>query len=282
MKFATFLYQTNGPEIVALAQRAEALGYESLWIPDHIVLPVHYESCYPYDPSGRMSMPPETPFLDPMIALGFAAAATKTIRLATGILVVPIRNPFATAKAVATLDVLSGGRAIFGVGIGWLKEEFQALGMNFEDRARRTREYIALMKELWTSDDPVFNGTTVKAAGIRCMPHPIQKPHPPIIFGGDTDPSLRRAAQLGDGWYGIVNSINAAREFIGRLRAFERECGRARPLELTINPRLERPLSLEHVAQFAEMGVDRLLLSGARSAPDAIATIERLHDTLMT
>ena len=281
MKFATFIYQTRAAEVTAVAQRAEALGYESLWVPEHIVMPVRYQSRYPYHPSGLMVTPPETPYLDPMITLGFAAAATRNIRLATGILVVPIRNPFATAKAVASLDVLADGRMIFGVGIGWLREEFEVVGMNFDDRARRTREYLALMKELWSKDEPVFHGATVHVEGVRFTPKPIQKPHPPIVFGGDSDPSLRRAAQLGDGWYGIVDSVEAARNVIARLREFERTVGRTTPLEITVNPRWSGPLMRDHVKQLGEMGVDRMIVSGGREAHDAIVTIERLHDDLM-
>jgi len=137
-----------------------------------------------------------------MLVLAYAAAITSKIRLATGIFVLPIRNAFTTAKAVASLDLLSGGRFIFGVGIGWLQEEFEAVGMNFNDRALRTRDYVGLMKELWTKDEPVYRGKTVSVEGFKFYPKPVQKPHPPIVFGGHTEPSLKRAARLGDGWYG--------------------------------------------------------------------------------
>src|SRR6202050_5172991 len=194
MKFATFLFQTSPSSIASVARKAEELGFESLWIPEHIILPVNYKSPYPYSSSGRMPAPPETPLHDPMLALAYTAAITSKIRLATGIFVLPIRNPFATPKAVASLDVLSGGRFIFGVGIGWLQEEFEAVGMNFKDRALRTREYIALMKELWTSDAPEYHGKTISVEGFKFMPKPAQKPHPPIVFGGNTDPPPTRAA----------------------------------------------------------------------------------------
>src|SRR5882672_10201530 len=199
MKFATFLFQTAPTSIAAIARKAEELNFESLWIPEHIVLPVEYKSPYPYSSSGRMPAPPESPLHDPMLALAYVAAITTKVRLATGIYVVPIRNAFATAKAVASLDVLSGGRFIFGIGIGWLEGEFETVGMNFKDRAIRTRGYVALMKEMWTKEDPNFHGKTINVEGIRMMPKPVQKPHPPIVLGGHTEPSLKRAAKIGDG-----------------------------------------------------------------------------------
>jgi probable F420-dependent oxidoreductase len=281
MKFATFLYQTSPASIASIARRAEELGFESLWIPEHIILPVQYKSPYPYSSSGRMPAPPETPLHDPMLALAYVAGITTRIKLATGIYVLPIRNPLATAKAVVSLDVLSGGRFIFGIGIGWLKEEFEAVGMNFEDRARRSREYVALLKELWTKDDPVFHGKTVNIEGFRFMPKPAQKPHPPIVFGGHTEPSLKRTAQLGDGWYGIGEDIEEVRRTIARLREHERAAGRTTPLELTIAPRLREGFGVEQAKKFAEMGVDRLIFAAGPATKDQLAGMERFRDEVM-
>lgn len=282
MKFATFLYQVAGPDIARVARRAEGLGYESLWIPEHLVLPVEYRSPYPYAADGRMPAPPDTPLHDPFLALAYAAAVTSRIRLATGIFVVPLRNPFATAKAVASLDVLSGGRFIFGVGIGWLEEEFEAVGMTFGDRARRTREYLALMRELWTRNDPVFEGGTVHVEGCKFMPKPIQQPRPPVIFGGHTEPSLRRAAQLADGWYGIAENLADTRDLIARLRGHERAQNRTSPLEITLSPRLGGPLTAEHVRTFAQMGASRLIIPSARDPERALSAMEQFHDQVMS
>ena len=282
MKFATFLYQIGGPDLARVARRAEELGFESLWIPEHLVLPVQYRSRYPYAASGRMPVPPDTPLHDPFLALAYAAAVTSRIRLATGIFVVPLRNAFATAKAVASLDVLSGGRFMFGVGIGWLEEEFEAVGMSFADRARRTREYLALMNQLWTRNEPTFAGRTVHVEGVRFMPKPIQQPRPPIIFGGHTEPSLRRAAQLADGWYGIAENLHDTRDLIARLRGHERAQNRSTPLEITLSPRLDGPLTVEVVNEFARAGVSRLIIPGARDAERAIATMEQFHSQVMT
>ncbi len=282
MKFATFLMQTQPSSIAAVARKAEELGFESLWIPEHIILPIEYKSPYPYSSSGRLPAPPDTPLHDPMIALAYVAGITSTIKLATGIFVLPIRNPFTTAKAVASLDVLSGGRFIFGIGIGWLEEEFQAVGMSFKDRALRTREYLALMKELWTSADPVYQGKTVSIQGFKFMPKPAQRPHPPVVFGGHTEPALKRTARLGDGWYGIAESLDGIRQTIGRLRALEREFGRATPLEITISPRIGQPLTPAIVRQFAEMGVSRIIFGAGPSTKEQIAAMERFRDDVIS
>ncbi len=281
MKYGTFLFQTQPASLAAIARKAEELNFESLWIPEHIILPVAYNSPYPYSSSGRMPAPPETPLHDPMLALAYVAGITSKVRLATGIYVLPIRNPFTTAKAVASLDVLSGGRFIFGIGIGWLEEEFEAVGMSFKDRALRTREYVALMKALWTSDAPVYVGKTVAIEGFKFMPKPLQKPHPPLVFGGHTEPSLRRAARLGDGWYGIGESLDGVRDVIARLREHERAQGREAPLELTVSPRFGEPLIVEHIRRLAEMGVARVILGAGPGTKDQLAAMERFRDDVM-
>jgi probable F420-dependent oxidoreductase len=281
MKFGTFLFQTSPSTISTVARKAEELGFESLWIPEHIILPVEYKSPYPYSKNGRMPAPPETPLHDPMLVLAFAAGITNKIRLATGIYVLPIRNAITTAKAVASLDVLSGGRFIFGIGIGWLEEEFEAVGMNYKDRAARTREYLAVMKELWTKDDPNFDGKTIHLHGVRFNPKPLQKPHPPVVFGGGTDPSLKRTARLGDGWYGIAENLDETHHTIARLREYEKSFERARPLELTVAPRLGGPLTLDQVRAFREMGVERILLGALPSTRDQLASMERFRDEIM-
>jgi probable F420-dependent oxidoreductase len=282
MKFATFMVQTQPSSLATIARTAEELGFESLWIPEHIILPVEYKSPYPYSANGRLPAPPDTPLHDPMIALAYVAGITSKIKLATGIFVLPIRNPFTTAKAVASLDVLSGGRFIFGVGIGWLEEEFQAVGMNFKDRALRTREYLTLMKELWTSADPVYRGKTVGIEGFKFMPKPAQRPHPPIVFGGHTEPAMKRAARLGDGWYGIAESMDGIRETITQLRAHEREANRATPLELTVSPRIGQPLTPALVNEFAGMGVSRIIFGAGPFTKEQTAAMQRFRDEVMS
>lgn len=280
MKFGTFIARIRGEAIAADVRRAEALGFESVWIADHVILPIRAESAYPYSADGRFPVPPDAPFLDPLMALTYAAAVTSKIRLATGIFVLPMRNAFATAKAVATLDHLSQGRFIFGVGVGWFREEFEAMGMKFEDRALRTREYIELMIELWSKSEPLYKGKTVQTEGMRFMPKTVQQPHPPIVFGGSTEPSLKRAVRMGDGWYGIANSLDQARAMIERLREHQRAQGRTRPLEVTLSLRTGKPLSADDVRGLADIGVDRALVGLPMKAIEA-SDIERFRAEVM-
>jgi probable F420-dependent oxidoreductase len=259
MKFGTFITKQRGEAIAADVRHAEELGFESAWIAEHLIMPVNQTSAYPYTPDGRFLVPPDAPFHDPLLALAYVAALTTKIRLATGIFVVPLRNAFATAKAIATLDQLSQGRVIFGVGIGWLKEEFEAVGMKFEDRALRTREYLELMIELWSKSDPLYRGKTVATQGMKFMPKTVQQPHPPIVSGGTSEPALKRTVRLGDGWYGIAHSLEEARTLISRLREYARAAERTRPIEITLSLRTGKPLTADDVRRIAELGVDRTL-----------------------
>src|SRR5437867_180056 len=157
-----------------VAEEAEAAGFESVWTGEHVVLP---------DPQVSPSpVPPETPFLDPAVSLAYVAAHTRALRLGTGIIILPQRNPLVLAKELASLDVLSGGRLIFGLGIGYLRPEFDALGVSFDDKGARAMEYLGAMRAVWTDDKPAFDGRFVAFRGIQSLPRPVQKPHPPIVI----------------------------------------------------------------------------------------------------
>jgi probable F420-dependent oxidoreductase len=280
MKFGTFITRQRGNDIAASVRHAEEAGFESAWIAEHLIMPVNQTSVYPYSADGRFLVPPDAPFHDPLLTLAYAAAVTSKIRLATGIFVVPLRNAFATAKAIATLDNLSQGRVIFGVGIGWLKEEFEAVGMKFEDRALRTREYLELMIELWSKSDPVYEGKTISTRGMKFMPKTVQQPHPPIIFGGTSDAALKRTVRLGDGWYGIAHSLDEANAQISALREHARTAGRARPIEITLSLRTGRPITAEDVRRMADLGVDRTLVGLPIKALEG-AEIDRFRAEVM-
>jgi probable F420-dependent oxidoreductase len=281
MKFGTFITSVRPERIAAHVRAAEDLGFESVWIGEHMILPTVSQSKYPYSADGRFPAPPDVPFHDPMIALGYAAALTTKIKLATGILVVPLRNAIATAKAVASLDVLSHGRVIFGVGVGWWAEEFAVVGAPFIDRALRTREYLELMKELWTADEPVYRGKTVGVEGVRFYPKPVQKPHPPIVVGGTSELALKRTVRYGDGWYGVAKSLDETRALIDRLRGLERDANRSAPVEITLSLRTGHPITLEEVKRLGETGVDRALVGMPLRAfsEDELA---RFRDDVMT
>ena len=209
-------------------QLAEAKGVHGIWVPEHVLFFPDYASTYPYSDSGRMPGDPEV-LLDPFTALTFIAAHTQRVRLGTGICLVPQRQPVYTAKMVADVDYLSGGRVDFGVGIGWLKEEFQNIGMDFASRGARTEEYLLAMKALWSEGISEFKGQTLNLEPCHFNPKPVQRPHPPIIFGGDSDAAMRRVARLGDGWYGYdltpedlgrrLNSLDAGLASTGRDRS---------------------------------------------------------------
>jgi len=190
--------------LVRLARKAEALGYSCVTISDHVVLPTRSSAPYPYSPTGEFPGGSRQDYLEPLAVMAWLLAATRRLRVGTSVLVVPYRNPVVTAKQLATLDVLSGGRVIVGCGAGWWPEEFQALASPpFTERGAVTDEYIRLMKELWTREDPSFAGKYYQLRDVTLFPKPVQKPHPQVWIGGHGPAALRRAGELGDGWHPI-------------------------------------------------------------------------------
>ena len=216
-----------------LAQRAESLGFDSAWVSAHIILPRSVDSFYPYAANGVATFRPDEDYYEPLAALNFLAGCTQKIRLGTHVLILPYRNPVLTAKMISTLDVLSEGRFILGAGVGWMEEEFKALGLDtFARRGAVTDEYIQLFKELWTKDNPEFQGEHYQLSESGFQPKPVQKPHPPIWIGGHTNPAIRRAAKYGDGWMPIglrppaILEPEELAEKITRLRRLTMEAGR--------------------------------------------------------
>ena len=262
---------TARPELlVQVAQKAEALGFESAWIPEHLAVPVTITSKYPYSADGKFPGGPGAALHDPFVALGFVAASTKTINLGTVVFVLPLRNPLAVAKAVASVDVLSQGRLLFGVGIGWCEDEFNAVGMSFKDRAARSREAITMLKALWSDETPQFSGRFHSFAPVGFNPKPIQKPHPPIIFGGESRPALKRVAELGDGWFGFRYTPESLKPQLALLKELTEKAGRNfSQIEITIAPQPGLPLTLDLVKQFAEVGVHRLMTFAPGFTPRA-------------
>jgi probable F420-dependent oxidoreductase len=251
-----------------LGMAAEERGFDSIWVAEHVVLFDEYESAYPYAADGRIPVAPQSGILDPFAALGFLAAATKRIRLGTGICLVPQRNPVYTAKEAATVDWLSNGRLDLGIGVGWLAEEFEALGVPFDRRGARCRSYIEVMRTLWCDDTSQYDGEFYTLAPTRQFPKPIQKPHPPIHFGGESDAALRRVADVGQGWYGFGLDPAASAERIHKLEAMLKRRGRSRAeIEISICPYM-REATLEMVRAYGQAGVDRVILVGAAGSPE--------------
>ncbi|MBI3246890.1 MAG: LLM class F420-dependent oxidoreductase [Deltaproteobacteria bacterium] len=213
-------------DYIGIAQQAEALGFSSVWLGDHIVIPEEISSPYPYTRDGSVGFARDIPWPDPFVLLAALAVATKTIRLGTSVAIIPYRNPLHVAKAVATVDLVSHGRYLFGVGIGWLKEEFDALGEPFNERAARTREYLQVMKAIWSGEVAKFQGKYFSFPDLHTNPLPVQKPHPPIIFGGESTAALKRIADLGDGWQPGPIPLDDFRERRGQLKILLEERGR--------------------------------------------------------
>ena len=188
-------------QMITTAQAAEEVGFESVWTFEHVIVPVDYQSKYPYDKTGKMAAAPETPFVDPLIALTAIAAHTKTIRLATGVNIVAQTNPLLLAKQIASLDFFSGGRFMLGAGIGWLQEEFTAMGVPFERRGARFDDYMVAMQKVWSGDVVEHESDFLSWHGFKSYPLPVQKPGVPIIMGGRAGKIYQRIAKHGDGWF---------------------------------------------------------------------------------
>ena len=208
-------------ELVQLAMRIEHLGFDSIWVGDHLVIPRHVDVALHRAQVGGVEFADKThnDVLDPILALTYLSTVTTRIRLGLSVLVIPYRDPILTAKLLATLDVLSRGRLIVGAGVGWMKDEFMALGVPYEERGAIADEYLALMVELWTSESPTFSGTYRSIADVAFLPKPVQKPHPPIWIGGNGAPAMRRAARLGQGWMPNFQSPDELRPKLQQLRS---------------------------------------------------------------
>ncbi len=260
-------YGTCGtPEAaVRVAQAAESAGFESVWTGEHVVLP---------DPIAPPSpLPPETPMLDTVVALTLLASHTTNVRVGSGIIVLPLRNPLVLAKELASIDVVSAGRLIVGLGAGYVAEEFDAVGVPMARRGARMDDYLRAMRAVWTMERPHYEGELFSFSGVNAYPRPVQLPTPPIVVGGNSEAALRRAVTLANGFYGFGLTPELTREYVEALRQagerFERpkELG---PLELTVTP--VGPFDRRCLEEYAELGVDRLVV-----LPSPSATREERH-----
>jgi probable F420-dependent oxidoreductase len=244
-----------------LGREAEDRGFESIWVAEHVVLFDDYDSQYPYADDGRFPGGGDTGLLEPLTALTYLAAVTDRIRLGTGICLVPQRNPVYTAKQVVDLDTLSGGRVDFGIGVGWLREEFEAVAMPFEQRGPRTDEFLRVMRSLWTEEVSSFEGEHYTLPACRMYPKPVQTPYPPIHVGGESKAALRRAARHGDGWYSFNRLPDALDEPLARLDDLLAAEGRSRAdgFQLTVSPYFN-PVDAAAIEAYRDRGVDRLVV----------------------
>ena len=269
LRYASLGRYANGAAAVELAQAAETAGFESIWTIDHVVVPHGYQSRYPYSPTGRMGSGLEDYSIpDPLIWLAYIASATRTIKLGTAILILPQRNPVITAKAVATLDHLAGGRRVLlGIGVGWLAEEFATLGVPFDDRGPRTDEYVAAMRALWSQERASFKGRFVSFSEVFCRPLPADR-RIPIIVGGDTKAAARRAGRLGDGYF---PARGAPGELFDEMRRAAVEAGR-NPADIEIT--VAAPAEPAEIEALARLGVTRVAVpvSSAAGLPAQVKT----------
>jgi probable F420-dependent oxidoreductase len=263
MKIGIFIGIAAGarPDSMAtIAQHAERLNFGTLWAGEHVVVFDSYESKYPYTDNGEMPLVRDANFLDPIVALTYAAAVTKNIHLATGICLVPEHNPIVLAKQIASLDYLSGGRFALGIGIGWSQEEFHALGVPFERRAQRTNEYLEAMRKLWGDDRASFAGEFVRFEQARMNPKPLAKERMPIYFGGESLPALKRVAKYGTGWFGSNLGPLETAEKLAKLRELMKANGRGSDhLRVMMSPGIPH-FSPTNLAKYHEAGVDELVI----------------------
>ena len=270
MKFGynMFPLMDMGPAaIVRVARATEELGYESIWMPDHFVFPPEIPPTYPFSEDGVSPWAPDTHLYEPFVLLSHLAATTSSLRLGVHVLLLPLRDTLTTARAVATLDQFSGGRAMLGAGLGWLKDEYDIAGRDWRTRGASLNEQFQAIKVLWTEEVPEFRGRHVSIGPCRFEPKPHQQPHPPILVGGVNPPALKRAAQLADGWMGVNHSLEETQAITAELRRLLHEAGRdADAFEVSVmgfNP------SVDDVKRFEQAGVHRLLVhlvrGGART-----------------
>ncbi len=280
--------------LATIALRAEELGYDGIFLSDHIVVPDGLRSAYPYRSDGRFPLTAEDRILEPVVTLSYLAAATQRIRLGFSVLVLPYRHPVLNAKMLGTLDVVSGGRLIAGVGVGWMAEEFAALNADFPDRGAVTDEHIAILRAFWTGVTTELRDTRYNVAGRRMEPAPIQQPHPPIWTGGTSPPALRRAARLADGWHGVRQSPDDVARVVARIAELRSAAGNSIDgftislragldvTDATLDGAGRTPLrgSPEQIAAdleaYAQAGLDYLVVEPrAATAEQLVAQLER-------
>lgn len=281
------------PEAVRqIVTTAEKHDIDSIWAGDHVINATRISSQYPYSPTGTFPLEPSELVLEPLMFMAFLAGQTSKIQIGISVLIVPYRNPVVTAKAISTLDFLSHGRVIVGMGSGWMKEEFDALGVPYAERGKQTDEYIHIFKELWTKEAPSFQGTYHQFSNITCYPQPVQKPYPPIWIGGNSKRAMRRALELGDGWQpGWSRPDQLAHELEEFKRVAERigrdpqkvELSLLRPIQILDKSAQTRRALIgtpeevaEDIRQYQKLGVTHLLFAfKTRRLEEVIEIMER-------
>lgn len=269
----------SAEQMVGMSQLAEQLGYESVWTFEHVIVPEDYQSKYPYDASGKMGVTPETNMVDPLIALSAIATQTKTLRLGTGVNILSQANPLYVAKQAASLDMISNGRFMLGVGIGWLREEFEALGVPFEKRGARFDDYVAAMRKVWSGETVEHKSEFLNWTGFKSYPIPVQSPLP-VIMGGIKGKIHQRIATLGDGWYAPTSDPAELKTHLDQIKA---ECDKVDRdfSEIEITCMWPGRGGKEAVEIMAAAGCHRLVVPVFALGPDVTAGISKLAEEVI-
>ncbi len=283
MKYGVSLFPLRPQQIIDVALVSEELGYDSLWLGEHVVTPVQSNSRFPYageDDDSHDAFHANLPFYDPYAVLAYLAAITQKVKLAVSVSIVPLHDPFHLARSVTTLDLFSKGRFMLGAGGGWLKEEFDILGRDFEKRGKRFNETLDVMVSLFNDDVTEYQGETMTVPAVGMSPKPDTRPHPPFVFGGHAKPALRRAAQRGNGWLASELTPDEIAPLIAMLRDMREEAGRtAIPFEYSVAVQGEP--SDEDIARYADVGVDRLVVRPWMRGRDAVANLKTLAKRIL-
>jgi probable F420-dependent oxidoreductase len=267
-------------QMVGLAQYAESIGVESAWTFEHAMVPLDYASKYPYSPNGKMGAKPDTNFIDPLIALTAVAANTTTIRLGTGINIVSQANPLLLAKQVASLDLISNGRFMLGTGIGWLQEEFEAMGVPFERRGARFDDYIVAMKKVWSGEVVEHQSDFINWSGFKSYPVPVQKPGVPIIMGGTKGKTYERLAKYADGWFAPTDSAESLAPMLEPLKASCAEFGRDYD-SIEITSMWNNQGGLDAIKAFGDLGVSRVIVPVFALDGDPVTGLTKLGEEII-
>jgi probable F420-dependent oxidoreductase len=267
------------PVFLDTVRRAEAAGLDAVWVPEHVVFVAGATSKYPYNETGELNLGKRPGVYDPLIALTAAAAVTERVRLGTGILIVPQRNPVVLAQEIVALDHVSAGRFDLGIGVGWLQEEFEAIGVPWAQRGARTDDYLRALDVLWGDEVSSYEGPFVSFCGVQAWPKPVQQPRPPVWVGGNTDAALRRTALLGDGWYGWNFTVD---EVAGAVAGLHAVCEREGRDPATVRVVLGRPWPgdfaavPEYLAAAEAAGVEQVILAPATRGVELAQRVEDL------
>ena len=277
MKIAISLGMLNPSLWVPVTEEADRLGFESVWMPEHLVIPMQMEGS-PYAGQDHPPIPPEVPVYDAFTYLGFLAGRTSRIRFSTHVYNVGLRHPFVSARAVATLDVISGGRAMFGIGASWLEAEWDAVGLDFHTRGRRVDEALDVCRRLWSDKVIEHHGEFFDFGPGMFEPKPVQQPWPPIVIGGDGPAALRRAATVGDGWIPMNHPLDQIPPAVARIAELRAAAGRDGKTEVTMGGTITSP---DDVLRYEAAGVDRVIVRPWQKSREAIDGIRRYADEVL-